>query len=164
MLGMDIGFQGLDMTVEAVLFDLFDTLLLLESDEVYYEQCLKKMHAFLIKNGIDVQFDDFSRVYFEVRDKLYSESRESLEEPHFNVRVGQTLQRLGYSLSVTDPIVAGGTRAFAEEFMRHVRPDGVAIDLLQKLHRKYKLELVSNFGIPGVREDSVGEIWNRRIL
>jgi putative hydrolase of the HAD superfamily len=136
------------MTVEAVLFDLFDTLLLLEDEEEYYEPCLRKMHAFLVKNGIDVQFDDFSLVYFEVRDKFYSETRESLEEPHFNVRVLQTLQRLGYSFTVSDPIVAGSTRAFAEEFMLHVKPDTTAFDLLQKLHIKYKLGLVSNFGIP----------------
>lgn len=136
------------MQVEAVLFDLFDTLLLLESDEVYYEPSLRKMHAFLAKNGVAVSFDDFSRAYFEVRDKFYSESRESLEEPHFNVRVSQTLHRLGYDFAVSNPVVVRATMAFAKEFMRHVRPDKDAIDVLRKLHQKYKLGLVSNFGIP----------------
>ena len=136
------------MSVKAVLFDLFDTLLLLESGEVYYEPCLRKMHAFLAKNGIEVPFDSFSRVYFEVRDKFYSESRESLEEPHFNVRVSQTLRRLGYNFDFSDRIVAGATMAFAKEFMRYVRPDRDAINVLQELRGSYKLGLVSNFGIP----------------
>ena len=56
------------MPIEAVLFDLFDTLLLVESDEVYYERCLRKMYDFLVENGVSAQFDDFTRVYFEVRD------------------------------------------------------------------------------------------------
>jgi putative hydrolase of the HAD superfamily len=136
------------MQVEAVLFDLFDTLLLLESDEVYYGPSLRKLHESLTKNGIDVPFEDFRRVYFEVRDKFYSESRESLEEPHFNVRVSQTLQRFGYDLSVSNPIVVEATMAFADEFMRYVSLDNDAIKVLQRLHGRYKLGLVSNFGIP----------------
>jgi len=136
------------MPVEAVLFDLFDTLLLLESDEVYYEPCLRKMHTFLAKNGVDVPFDIFNHTYFAVRDKFYSESRESLEEPHFNVRVSQTLRKLGYCFDVSDPVVVGATTAFAEEFTRYVRLDNDAIGVLQKLHGRYKLGLVSNFGIP----------------
>jgi HAD superfamily hydrolase (TIGR01549 family) len=136
------------MPVEAVLFDLFDTLLLLESDEVYYEPCLRKMHTFLAKNGVDVPFDIFNHTYFAVRDKFYSESRESLEEPHFNVRVSQTLRKLGYNFDVFDPVVVGATTAFAEEFTRYVRLDNDAIGVLQKLRGRYKLGLVSNFGIP----------------
>lgn len=136
------------MPVEAVIFDLFDTLLLLESDDVYYEPCLRKMHTFLAKNGVDVPFDIFNHTYFAVRDKFYSESRESLEEPHFNVRVSQTLHKLGYCFDVSDPVVVGATLAFAEEFTRYVRLDNDAIGVLQKLRGRYKLGLVSNFGIP----------------
>lgn len=136
------------MNVEVVLFDLFDTLLLLESDEVYYQPCLSKMHQFLTKNGVSVSFDDFNRVYFDVRDRFYSESRESLEEPHFNVRVSQTLQSLGYDFDASNPIVVGATMAFADEFMLYVSLDKDAIDVLRKLHERYKIGLVSNFGIP----------------
>jgi len=136
------------MQVEAVLFDLFDTLLLLESQEAYYPPSLRKLYEFLVENGVNVPFEDFSKVYFEVRDKFYSESRESLEEPHFNVRVSQTLHRFGYDFDVSDPVVVGATMAFAEEFMRYVSLDKDALDVLEKLHGKYKLGLISNFAIP----------------
>lgn len=136
------------MRVNAVFFDLFDTLLLLEDVEAYYEPCLRKMHSFLVKKGINVPYDRFQRVYFDVRDRFYSESRESLEEPHFNVRIVQTLEKLGYNLTVSDTAVSGATMTFADEFMRHVKLDKDAIHVLQKLHRKYKLGLISNFGIP----------------
>jgi putative hydrolase of the HAD superfamily len=136
------------MQVEAVLFDLFDTLLLLESDEIYYNPCLRKLYESLVKNGMSIPFEDFRHTYFEVRDKFYSESRESLEEPHFNVRVSQTLQRLGYDIDISNPIVIKATMAFADEFMRYVALDNEAIDLLRKLCGRYKLGIVSNFGIP----------------
>ncbi|HVO36808.1 MAG TPA: HAD family hydrolase [Candidatus Acidoferrum sp.] len=136
------------MPVEAVLFDLFDTLLLLENSEVYYTPSLKKLHEFLNRNGIRIPFEDFRRVYFEIRDRFYSESRQTLEEPHFNVRVSQTLQRFGYNLDVCDPIVTGATMAFADEFMHYVHLDNEAAEVLQNLKGKYKLGVVSNFAIP----------------
>ena len=136
------------MQVHAVLFDLFDTLLLLEPTEVYYERCLKKLHESLVKNGIKATYENFNRAYFEIRDKYYSESRQSLEEPHFNVRVAQTLHKLGLNLAVSDPIVSQATEAFAEEFMHYVTIDPDALNVLEKLHGKYKLGLISNLGIP----------------
>jgi HAD superfamily hydrolase (TIGR01549 family) len=136
------------MQVEAVFFDLFDTLLLLEAPEVYYEPSLRKLHESLIKNGINVAFDDFRSVYFEVRDKFYSESRKTLEEPHFSVRVAQTLQKLGFKFDVSNPIVSKAAGAFADEFMQYVTLDEDAITVLQKLWGKYKLGLISNFNIP----------------
>jgi putative hydrolase of the HAD superfamily len=141
------------MTVEAVLFDLFDTLLLLESGDTYYEPCLRKMYAFLFENNVNVGYDDFSRVYFEVRERLYSESRKTLEEPHFNVRVSETLQKLGYDYDASHPIAVGATKAFAEEFMRYVRLDNEATNVLKELRGRYKLGLVSNFNIPECGRD-----------
>ena len=136
------------MRVEAVLFDLFNTLVLLESDEVFYTPCLRRLHEFLARERISVPFEDFRRVYFEVRDRLYAETEKSLEEPHFNVRVSQTLQRLGFDFGVSHPVIVGATMAFADELLHYVRLDADAIDILRKLRGKYKLGIVSNFAIP----------------
>ena len=136
------------MRVEAVLFDLFNTLVLLESDQVFYTPCLRRLHAFLARNGINIPFEEFRRVYFEVRDKLYAETEKSLEEPHFNVRVSLVLQRVGYDFDVSSPIVVGATVAFTDEFMKYVHLDPDTINVLRGLHGKYKLGLVSNFAIP----------------
>jgi hypothetical protein len=118
MSGMSIEFEAHECWPKPILFDLFDTLLLLLSDWLY--ACLTKMHRFLVENRVDVPFDDFSRVYFEVRNEFHSETRESLEEPHFNVRISPILQKLGYDYGVVDPVVVGATKAFAEEFTHHV--------------------------------------------
>jgi FMN phosphatase YigB (HAD superfamily) len=137
------------MMVKAVLFDLFDTLLLIRDGEAFYTPSLKKLHEFLVNNGVNVDFEDFRRVYFEVRDNLYAEASKNFEEPHFNVRVSLTLQKLGYNFEVGDTPsmdVAGpkavGIRAILIERKRsaidtpkslaskpkedpHVKPDGI---------------------------------------
>jgi HAD superfamily hydrolase (TIGR01549 family) len=136
------------LQVESVIFDLFDTLLLLESEEAYYQPSLRSLHSFLVANGVNVSFERFSSVYFAVRDEFYSEARKTLEEPHFDLRVSQTLQRLGYDIDSSNPIVTGATAAFANEFMRYITLDEQAIDMLKKLRKKYKLGLISNFAIP----------------
>jgi putative hydrolase of the HAD superfamily len=136
------------MRVKAVLFDLFDTLLLIRDGEAFYTPSLKRLHEFLVSNGVNVGFEDFRRVYFEVRGSLYAEASKNFEEPHFNVRVSQTLQKLGYQFEVSHPIVVEATMAFAEEFMRFICLDEDAPYVLQKLHGKYKLGIVSNFAIP----------------
>jgi len=142
------GLIGASMRVDAVLFDLFNTLVLLENDEAFYLPSLRKLHKFLARNGVSVSFKDFKHVYFEVRDKLYAEAEKNLEEPHFNVRISQTLQRFGYNFGVSHPTVGGATEAFCNEFMRYVRLDKDAVYVLHKLHEKYKLGIISNFAIP----------------
>ncbi|MEM1589655.1 MAG: HAD family hydrolase [Candidatus Bathyarchaeia archaeon] len=136
------------MKVQAVLFDLFDTLLLIEGGNACYTPCLRKLHSFLVENGVNVPFEDFMRVYFEVRDHLYMETSRNLEEPHFRVRVWQTLKRLGYNCDPVDPIVNGATDAFAEEFSNYIKVDKEAATALEKLYGKYKLGIVSNFALP----------------
>ncbi|HEY4674749.1 MAG TPA: HAD family hydrolase [Candidatus Bathyarchaeia archaeon] len=136
------------MKFDAVLFDLFDTLILVEKDKDFNTLCLKKLHEFFVKEGINVSFDYFKRVYSETLHRLYSEADKNFSEPHFNLRVLHVLKQLGHNASISDPIVTEGTAVFAREFMRYVHLDDEALGVLQKLHAKYRLGLISNFAIP----------------
>jgi HAD superfamily hydrolase (TIGR01662 family) len=133
--------------VEAVLFDLFDTLVLIEGGETFYEPALKKIHKSLTQNKINIRYDVFRHTYFEVRDKLYDQAARTLEEPHFNIRVAQTLEKLGH-INVRDEVVNDATMSFANEFERYVHLDSDTIPMLNKLKGAYKLGIVSNFAIP----------------
>jgi putative hydrolase of the HAD superfamily len=136
------------MPIKAVLFDMFDTLVLIEKNHEFYSSSLMRMYRFLNKNGIDVPFDKFNAVYIEVRDALYAKADLNWEEPHFNVRVAQTLQKLGFNYNVSSPLVAEATGEFCEEFMTYVHVDENARAMLRQLHGKYKLGIISNFAIP----------------
>jgi putative hydrolase of the HAD superfamily len=136
------------MHVEAVLFDLFNTLIMIQPDNVFYIPSLEKLYTSLARNGVNASFENFKRAYFEVRDNIYANSEKSLEEPHFNVRVSQTLQKLGYNHDASHPIVTQASKAFADEMAGYMSLDPDARTLLQKLHRKYRLGVVSNFALP----------------
>ena len=107
-----------------------------------------RMYRYLNKNGVNVSFDTFQKAYIKTRDELYAKANVNLEEPHFNVRVSETLKSLGYNYDVSSPIVAAATAEFCEEFMTFVYLDENTESLLRILHGKYKLGIISNFAIP----------------
>lgn len=135
------------MPLKAVLFDMFDTLALINREYNYYSSALIGMHHYLISQGINVSFEKFNTAYIEARDMLYAEAEANLEEPHFNLRVSNALKKLGYN-NVSSSIVQGATSSFYEVFMKHVHIDEHAMVVLKKLHGKYKLGIISNFAIP----------------
>ena len=71
-----------------------------------------------------------------------------MEEPHFDFRVKNALQILGYTAEAQSNLVQGATNAFCQEFMTYVRIDENTTQVLKDLHPKYCLGIVSNFAIP----------------
>jgi len=136
------------MPIRAILFDMFDTLMLIEKNHEFYNPALMRMYRYLNKNGIDIEFEKFNAEYIKNRDRIYAEADLNFEEPHFNVRVLETLKSLGYSHEASSPIVAEATNEFCEEFMTYVRIDKNTDKMLRSVHGKYKLGVVSNFAIP----------------
>lgn len=136
------------MPTKAVLFDMFDTLMMIEKDHAFYSPALRRAYDFLVQNGVNVEFPVFEKAYVEARDELYAEADAKLEEPHFNIRIANALRDLGFKHGVSSEVVVGATNAFCEGFMDYVRIDEHAKAVLKKLHRRFKLGIVSNFAIP----------------
>jgi HAD superfamily hydrolase (TIGR01549 family) len=136
------------MPIKAVLFDMFDTLMLIEKDHGFYAPAMQRMYNYLKGQGIDVPFEKFEQTYISERDKIFAQADATFEEPHFNVRMAATLQALGYNYDVSSPIITEATSEFYAEFMKFVRIDPDTPLTLQALHKKYHLGVVSNFAIP----------------
>jgi putative hydrolase of the HAD superfamily len=136
------------LPIKAVLFDMFDTLMLIERDHEFYVPSVQRMYRYLYKRGVDVSYEKFEAAYNAERTQLYAEADLTWEEPHFNVRVSGTLKRLGYSYPTTSSVVSDATSEFYEEFMKYVRIDPEAETVLKALYGNYRLGIVSNFAIP----------------
>ncbi len=67
------------MRLKAVVFDMGDTLIL--SDQWDYDKSLRRLLQSLRHYGVvvSVPFEEFRRVYFEIRNRMYQESEPSLE-------------------------------------------------------------------------------------
>jgi putative hydrolase of the HAD superfamily len=136
------------MPIKVVLFDLFDTLIIIRKNSKSYSPSLMRMYKYLNGNGINVSFGTFQKAYVKSRDELFAKADANLEEPHFNVRVSETLKSLGYNHEVSSPIVTSATAEFCEEFLTQVFLDRNTKKLLKTLHGKYKLGIISNFALP----------------
>lgn len=136
------------MTVKAVLFDLFDTLMIIRKNHDFYSPSLLRMYKFLGENGVDVPLERFQEAYNKARDELYAKADPNLEEPHFNVRTALTLKMLGYRYDASSPLVVSASAVWCDEFMKYVYLDKDAEPLLRSLHGRYKLGIVSNYAIP----------------
>jgi HAD superfamily hydrolase (TIGR01509 family) len=134
--------------IKAVLFDMFDTLMLIQRDHAFYSPSLHATYEFLEAHGLSVSFEEFEKAYAKARDVIYAAADANLEEPHFNVRIAGALKLLGYQCDVSDALVLGATNAFCNRFMNFVKIDKNTLSLLRQLHGKYKLGIVSNFAIP----------------
>ena len=133
------------MQIKAVLFDMFDTLALVDYDPSVYNHAIELMCKYIIKQGINVSFEQFREAYLKARNDLEAVADKTLEEPHFNQRVQNALQRLGHNIDAKNPIITGATEKFFEEFLSHVKLDENARTVLQNLHSNYKLGIISNY-------------------
>ncbi len=136
------------MTVKAVLFDLFDTLLIIRKNPDFFSPSFLRMYWYLNENGVNSPLDRFREAYDEARVELYAKADPTLEEPHFNIHVALTLKMLGYNFDDSSPLVVSSSAEFCAEFMKYVYLDRDAKPLLRGLKGRYKLGIVSNYAIP----------------
>ena len=134
------------MRIKAVLLDFGDTLV--GFDQFDYDACLRELHRSLLRDGVTLPYEDFKKAYFEVRDRIYRETEDSLEELSFCFRVSEALKQFGYSFDPSDQLIIGAVEAFMGLLVDSVRMDEQVPSVLEKLHQKYKIALVSNFGYP----------------
>ncbi len=134
------------MRIKAVLLDFGDTLV--GFDQFDYDACLRELHRTLLRDGVTLPYENFKKAYFEVRDRIYRETEDSLEEHSFCLRVSETLKQFGYYFDPNDQLIISAVEAFMTLLIDSVTMDEKVPFVLQELHPKYKLALVSNFGHP----------------
>lgn len=137
-----------EMKIKAVLFDMFDTLMMIDHNHQFYVPSLKKMFNILKNKGINNSFNEFLNAYKRAKVELYTKADIQNQEPHFNERISKALYYLGYNYSKDNSVVIEATLAFCNEFMKYVRIDEDTKIVLKKLSKNYKLGIVSNFAIP----------------
>jgi putative hydrolase of the HAD superfamily len=143
------------LNVEAVLFDFADTLV--NTERFDYDKCLGKMVQSLGKNGISVPFESFKRGYFDSRDRFYKQTEKTLEEQNFAERITETLRSCSIRIGAEDERIHEAAEAFSNCFAKSLTIDSYLPSLLERLHEKYKLAVVSNMSFAGAIFQSLKE-------
>jgi len=132
--------------VRTVIFDLFDTLLLVKGGDAFYEPALRRLQASSSKRALTFPLRSLSkyilRLEMKCAWKLHKAWKNSILTCAFC-----GIKKLGYDFDVSNPAVQDGTRAFAEEFMHHVDLNKEAVETPQRLRGKYRIKIVLNLSI-----------------
>ncbi|MFP3985049.1 MAG: HAD family hydrolase [Candidatus Bathyarchaeia archaeon] len=139
------------MQFKAVIFDLGDTLIL--TDKWDYDKCLANLLKSLHNDKIatSTSFEEFKRVYFEVRNKMYLDTEQSLKEVDFQQRVAETLKKFNFYATRKSPTISRAVEAFTDTLVKDLRIENYIPSMLAGLREKHKLGLVTNFAYaPGV--------------
>jgi putative hydrolase of the HAD superfamily len=142
--------------LRAVLFDFADTLV--RTEQFDYDTCLMKMIQSLSTNGKAAAFDSFKRGYFDSRDEFYRKTEKTLEEQDFAVRIIEALGNCTIRLKASDEKVQEGARAFSDCFAKSLTIESYLPSLLERLHKRYKLAVVSNMSFAQAIFQSLKEL------
>ncbi len=141
------------MRFKAIIFDFGDTLIL--TDQWDYDKCLSSLLKSLQDDNVatSIPYDEFKRVYFEVRNEMYVDAESSLKEVIFQQRIAETLRRFSHNTDYDSSIILRAAEAFTDNLMEDLRMEYYVPTLLSQLKKSYKLGLVSNFAYaPGLRK------------
>jgi HAD superfamily hydrolase (TIGR01509 family) len=134
------------MVMKAVMFDFGATLIL--DDKFDYLGSLRKAHKILKDAGIAPSFEEFKPGYLKVRERLWGDPE--FREYSYNYRLAEVLKLYGCILPDSDKRIQEATDVFSRALIDSLYMEDYLPDLLEQLHKRYKLAVVSNLGIPEV--------------
>jgi putative hydrolase of the HAD superfamily len=134
------------VTVKAVMFDFGATLV--QDDKFDYFGSLQKAQKILENAGIAPPFNEFKRIYLQVRKELWSDP--TFREHTYMFRLAKTLKRSGYNVAESDIRLREATDVFLYALVDSLYMESFIPSILKDLHKHYGLGVVSNLGIPEV--------------
>jgi FMN phosphatase YigB (HAD superfamily) len=134
------------VVVRGVMFDFGSTLV--EDDRFDYFGNLRKAYRVLENAGIAPGFGEFRRVYLQVREELWNNPE--FREHTYVFRLAETLKRLGYTVVESDKPLREATDVFLYALVDSLYMKPFIPHMLEELHERYRLGVVSNLGIPEV--------------
>jgi len=128
------------MTIKAVGFDFFGTLVEAEAD---WEDCVLSMCRHLRGCGYEFADSAFISNYRAAAVEYRKTRREDLREVNNCVWVADTLRRMSFEAEPSSPHIISAVERYFSPWQLSVAPD--AHGVLRRLQGKFKIALVSNF-------------------
>lgn len=132
--------------IEAIGFDLFNTLITLEP--VTLDAAMDSLIHSLQDNGLSLKHKPFMDAYGDAALSYIQQSRMDGKETHNRYWISAALHALGYRIPPDDPSIARGVDAYFTAFFHGCRLIPNTRDMLKTLKKKYRLGLLTNFTHP----------------
>jgi putative hydrolase of the HAD superfamily len=129
--------------IEAVGFDLFDTLITVENFAL--SKAVQRLADILSENGFDITKTGFSSVYLESANHFVGISKKTGEETHNRFWISDALNKLGFPVFPDDERIANSIDIYFQEFLHYAELIPGTIEMLEKIRTRYHLGLLTNF-------------------
>ena len=113
-----------------------------------FESTVRVTYDSLVESGIKTDWQSFFNKYMIIRDEQLQSQKQTLKEYNMNERVAGTLTALGLKISADSESVKKAIDCHFNSYETYVEVDSEAFSLLQQLHLRYKLGLITNFAYP----------------
>ncbi|HDR14832.1 MAG TPA: HAD family hydrolase [Desulfobacteraceae bacterium] len=130
-------------SVKAVGFDLFNTLITLDSTALVEAE--NRLTAELHAAGLTVEKGLFIDSHRKWARRFLEGTRKDGRETHNRFWIGAALADAGHEVDPEDPLVAAAVEAYFSSFVERCRLIPGTIDMLRGLSADYRLGLLSNF-------------------
>lgn len=128
--------------ITALGFDLFETLVLVQ--HLRREEAISRLTQSLTASGLSVEADTFLPVYRTAARHFMSAAQQEGVETHNRFWVSAALQELGHTVAPDDPHITEGVERYFSAFVDYAVPIPGTREMLEQLHTRYRLGLVSN--------------------
>jgi len=132
--------------IEAVGFDLFNTLITVEHQAL--EHAVERLVHSLLQSGIQVDANRFVEDHRSAARAFLEQTRIDGRETHNRFWIQQALERQGFQLDPEDERIASAVEAYFSAFQDYVSLIPGTLDMLERLRSTFRLGLLSNFTHP----------------
>ena len=139
----EVGEIQVNNTIKAVGFDLFNTLITVDSSARH--ESMRRLTESLKVVGLPADRDAFSRAHREAVIRYLEATRVDGRETHNRFWISAALNTLGYEVLPDDPRIAPVVDAYFSAYIEASRLIPGTKEMLELLKRRYRLGLLSNF-------------------
>ncbi|MFP3870844.1 MAG: HAD family hydrolase, partial [Syntrophobacteria bacterium] len=132
--------------IEAVGFDLFNTLITVEDSTL--KEGLARLTRSLRQSGIAVKHGPFVLAHREAALRCAQRIRQDGRETHNRFWISAALETLGFSIPPGDPRIAEAVESYFSVFLDNASLLPGTTEMLEILQGRYRLGLLSNFTHP----------------
>lgn len=132
--------------IEAVGFDLFNTLITVEHHAL--EHAVERLVRSIQQSGLSMDVERFARDHRGAARSFLEQTRIDGRETHNRFWIQQALARQGVQLDPEDERIASAVDAYFSAFQDSVRLIPGTLEMLERLRSTYRLGLLSNFTHP----------------
>lgn len=129
--------------IAAIGFDLFNTLIIAQSGAL--KDAVGRLIHSLRESGLEFDPDRFQKIHREEAIAFIRRAKAQGRETHNSLWISGALNRLGHTVPPEDPCIATAVNAYFSAFFDYCELIPHTLDMLNTLHGRYRLGLLSNF-------------------